>query len=46
MLHISREAADFITKKDCQVHMDNTPGAVEKFNKLKSRKIGLLHITY
>lgn len=44
-LHLSREAKDFLTKKGCQTHICNTPGAVEKFNKLKRKKIGLFHIT-
>lgn len=45
MLHLSKEARDFLKKKGCRVHIDNTPGAVEKFNRLNKKKIGLFHVT-
>ena len=42
---LSEEAGEFLKRKGCAVVARPTPEAVEAFNKLKSPKTGLFHVT-
>ncbi|HVP28554.1 MAG TPA: MTH938/NDUFAF3 family protein [Myxococcota bacterium] len=44
-VRLSPEAADFFTRKHCEVLAEPTPGAIVAFNRAKGRKIGLFHVT-
>lgn len=44
-LHLSPEAAEFFTHKDCKVLAEPTPHAIVTFNNIKGRKTGLFHVT-
>jgi len=42
---LSREAADFLAGKNCEVILKKTPKALKEWNSLKGKWIGLFHIT-
>ena len=44
-LHLSPEAAQFFSHKDCRVLAEPTPKAIVTFNHAKGHKIGLFHVT-
>ena len=44
-VHLSPEAEAHFAKKDCKVLLRPTPEAIQVFNKLRSKKIGLFHVT-
>jgi len=44
-VRLSPEAAEFFTRKGCEVLAEATPHAVATFNRVKGRKIGLFHVT-
>ena len=45
MVKLSNEAVEFFKKKKCQVELQPTPEAIERWNKAESLTIGLFHIT-
>jgi hypothetical protein len=44
-VHLSPEAEAYFAKKDCKVLLRPTPEAIQVFNKSRSKKIGLFHVT-
>jgi len=44
-VRLSPEAAEFFTRKHCEVLDEPTPQALAAFNRAKGRKIGLFHVT-
>lgn len=44
-LHLSPEAAQFFSRKECTVLAEPTPQAIVTFNHAAGRKIGLFHVT-
>ncbi len=44
-VHLSPEAESYFRKKACQVLLKPTPEAIETFNRSRSKKIGLFHVT-
>ena len=42
---LSDEAADYFKRKDCQVELLPTPGAIQAWNKAKGAVIGMFHVT-
>lgn len=42
---LSAEAADYFTKKECDVTLLSTPKAIQVWNDIKEEAIGLFHIT-
>lgn len=44
-VRLSPEAAEFFTRKGCEVLAEATPHAIVAFNRAKGRKIGLFHVT-
>ena len=44
-LGLSNEAKEYFKKKDCVIELLPTPKAVETWNKSKSGKIGMFHLT-
>lgn len=44
-VHLSSEAEAYFRKKGCQVLLEPTPEAIETFNRSRSKKIGLFHVT-
>ena len=44
-VRLSPEAEAYFVKKDCKVLLRPTPEAIQVFNKSRSKKIGLFHVT-
>ena len=44
-VRLSPEAEAYFAKKDCTVLLRPTPDAIQVFNKSRSKKIGLFHVT-
>ena len=44
-VRLSPEAEAYFAKKDCTVLLRPTPDAIQMFNKSRSKKIGLFHVT-
>ena len=44
-VRLSPEAEAYFEKKDCKVLLRPTPEAIQMFNKSRSKKIGLFHVT-
>ena len=44
-VRLSPEAEAYFAKKDCKVLLRPTPEAIQVFNKSRSKKIGLFHVT-
>jgi hypothetical protein len=44
-VHLSPEAEVYFTKKSCRVLLQQTPEAIDLFNKSRAKKIGLFHVT-
>jgi hypothetical protein len=44
-VRLSPEAEAYFMKKDCKVLLRPTPEAIQVFNKSRSKKIGLFHVT-
>ena len=44
-VRLSPEAEAYFVKKDCKVLLRATPEAIQVFNKSRSKKIGLFHVT-
>jgi len=44
-VRLSPEAAEFFTRKRCEVLAEATPQAIAAYNRAKGRKIGLFHVT-
>jgi hypothetical protein len=44
-VHLSPEAEAYFAKKGCKVLLRPTPEAIHAFNKSRSKKIGLFHVT-
>jgi hypothetical protein len=44
-VRLSPEAEAYFAKKDCKVLLRPTPDAIQVFNKSRSKKIGLFHVT-
>jgi hypothetical protein len=42
---VSKEAAEYLDKKHCEVIAQPTPKAVDSFNKSEKDRIGLFHVT-
>ena len=45
MVNLSKEAEDYFKNKKCKINLYPTPKAVEKWNDVTGRVIGLFHIT-
>ena len=44
-VRLSPEAEAYFAKKNCKVLLQPTPEAIQVFNKSRSKKIGLFHVT-
>jgi hypothetical protein len=44
-MEMTPEARDFLTSREVEVILRTTPSAIEEFNLISGRKIGLFHIT-
>jgi len=44
-LHLSPEAAEFFTRKGCEVIAEPTPRAIGTFNQAKGHRSALFHVT-
>jgi hypothetical protein len=42
---LSEEASDFLEKKHCRVIIEATPRAIQQWNRISGKWIGLFHIT-
>jgi hypothetical protein len=45
MVRLSADAAEYFKKRDCQVDILPTPKAIEAWNKVEGKAIGLFHVT-
>ena len=43
--HLSDEARDYLKRNNCQVLLEATPEALQKWNKAEGKWIGIFHIT-
>jgi len=44
-LRLSLEAKEYFDKRGCEVVLQRTPQAIATFNRLRTRKIALMHVT-
>jgi hypothetical protein len=44
-VHLSREAADFFARKECEIVMEPTPDVIGLWNEAAGRAVGLFHVT-
>jgi len=45
LVELSKEAADYFARHDCQVELLPTPKAIKAWNEAKGAVIGLFHVT-
>jgi hypothetical protein len=44
-VHLSREAEAYFERKGCEVVLKPTPEAIRMFNRSRTKRIGLFHVT-
>jgi hypothetical protein len=44
-VHLSREAEAYFERKGCEVVLKPTPEAIRTFNRSRTKRIGLFHVT-